>query len=42
MLLPALDSGRVLSACDLCGCLVTASTLRARDFFLAGPRDRST
>jgi hypothetical protein len=31
----AVHSGHLLCACDLCGCLVVASSLRARGFFVA-------
>jgi hypothetical protein len=31
----AVHSGHLLSACDLCGCLVVASSLRARGYFVA-------
>jgi hypothetical protein len=31
----AVHSGHLLSTCDLCGCLVVASALRARGFFVA-------
>lgn len=30
-----LDTASLLSACDLCGCLVVASSLRARTYFAA-------